>query len=157
MDLSGHTVNDLLQLYAGVLHELRRRGVTRSTNNPVADYTEHLVSRQLGLELCRNSVSGFDATDADGHRYQIRGRRLTPENPSTELSALRNLQSRPFDFLIAVIHRSDIAVDYAAQVPYEAVREQSRYSKHTNAHRFLMRRSVLNDPRVTDATSRLVA
>ena len=89
MNFSKSTVSDLLRLYTEVLEELRRRGVTRSSNNPVADYTEHIVAAKLGLKLSNNSASGFDALDADGRRYQIKGRRLTPQNPSTELSAIR--------------------------------------------------------------------
>jgi hypothetical protein len=154
--LTGQSVEDLLVLYAAVLEELRRRGVTRSINNPAANYTEHLVSTKLGLTLAGNSVSGFDALDPDGHRYQIKGRRLTPQNKSTELSAIRNLPNRPFDFLVAVVYRPDFTVDYAAQVPYDVVVELATYSKHTNAYRVLMRRSVLNDARVTDITARLI-
>jgi hypothetical protein len=157
VDLSGHAVGDLLRLYAELLDELRRRGVTRSANNPVADYTEHLVSTKLGLTLGGNSASGFDAVDSDGRRYQIKGRRLTAQNRSTELSAIRNLPDRQFDFLIAVVFGPDFTVDYGAQVPFEVVEALAKYSEHTNAYRFLMRRSVLNDPRVTDITSRLLA
>jgi hypothetical protein len=69
VDLSATSVPELLRLYTEVLDELRRRGVTRSTNNPAADYTEHLVSTKLGLILADNSTSGFDAVDADGRRY----------------------------------------------------------------------------------------
>lgn len=113
MDLSATSVPGLLRLYTKILDELRHRGVTRSTNNPAADYTEHLVSTKLGLTLAGSSVSGFDALDANGRRYQIKGRRLTRQNKSTELSAIRNLPDHPFDFLIAVIYRQDFTVDYA--------------------------------------------
>lgn len=157
MDLSGLSVDELLRLYAEVLEELRLRRVARSTNNPVADYTEYLVSTKLGLKLSGNSAMGFDARDPEGRRYQIKGRRLTPQNPSTELSAIRNLPNRPFDFLVAVVYRHDFAVDYAAQVPYDVVVEIAKYRRHTNAYRVLMRRSVLDDARVIDITGRLVA
>ncbi len=157
VNLSEVKVGELLRLYTEVLDELRRRGVTRSTNNPVGDYTEYLVSTRLGLTLGSNSVAGFDAVDADGRRYQIKGRRLTPQHPSTELGAIRNLPDRPFDFLIAVVYRPDFRIDYAAQVPYEVVVELATFVQHTNAYRFLMRRNILADARVTDVTSRLVA
>ena len=150
-------VADLLRLYTRVLDELRNRGVTRSINNPAADYTEHLVSSRLGLTLGAKEASGFDAVDNDGCRYQIKGRRLTRPNSSPELSAIRNLPSRPFDYLVAVVYRSDFTIDYAAKVPYEVVVALAKYSKHTNAYRFLMQRKVLDDPRVTDVTSRLIA
>lgn len=157
MDLSAKSIPELLKLYADVLEELRSRGVTRSTNNPAADYTEYLVSTRLGLTLAGNSSSGYDAVDSEGRRYQIKGRRVTPQNPSTELSALRKLDTRPFDSLVAVVYRPDFTVDYAAQVPHAVVAELASFSQHTNAHRFHMRRSVLADERVTDLTPRLVA
>jgi hypothetical protein len=156
-DLDQASVGDLLKLYAEVLEELRRRGVTPSTNNPAADCTEHLVTTKLGLTLGNNSAAGFDAIDKKGRRYQIKDRRLTAQNRSTELSAIRNLPGRPFDFLVAVVYRPDFTVDYAAQVPYEMVVDLAKYVKHTNAYRFLMRRSILDDPRVTDVTKRLTA
>jgi hypothetical protein len=155
-ELNTSPVSDLLRLYSVVLEELRRRGITRTSNNPVADYTEHVVARSLNLSLVDNSVSGYDATDSKGRRYQIKGRRLTRQNSSTELSALRNLSKRPFDFLVAVVYRADFSIDYAGIVPYDVVVELSKYTKHTNAHRFLMRRSVLDDPRVTDLTHGIV-
>lgn len=155
-ELHAMTVDGLLKLYAAIIEELRQRGVTRSSNNPVADYTEHLVARALSLTLTGNSVSGYDAVDPAGRRYQIKGRRVTPQNPSTELSAIRNLPQRPFDFLVAVIYRADFSLDYAGMVPFDAVVELAKYVKHTNAYRFLMKRTVLDDPRVTDVTSKLV-
>ena len=148
---------DLLKSYCNVLNELRRRGITRSSNNPVADYTEHLVARALGLTRTGNSVPGHDAVDLEGRRYQIKGQRLTPQNPSTQLSAIRNLPKRSFEFLIAVVYRPDFVVDYAAQVPYETVVQLSTYNAHTNSHRLLMKRAFLVHPGVIDVTSRVAA
>lgn len=155
VDLRQASTGDLLRLYCSILEELRARRVLRSANNPVADYTEHLVSTALGLTLTGGSASGYDATDAAGKRYQIKGRRLTPQNPSTQLSAIRNLPARPFDVLAAVMYRADFGIDYAALVPFEVVAERSRFQQHTNSYRFMMDRKVLNDPKVTDITSRL--
>lgn len=156
MDLSGFTVPALLDLHVRILDELRGREIIRSGNNPVADYTEYLVSKALGLELAGKSAHGFDAVDGHGARYQIKGRRLTPANPSTELSALRNLQARHFDFLVAVMYRADLTVDYAAKVPHAVVLDLAKFSTHTNAHRFFMRRNLLDDPRIVDITALLV-
>ena len=157
MDLKRIPLDVLLRLYAEILEELRQRGVTRSTNNPVADYTEYLVARSLKLERKGNSASGYDAVDAQGNRYQIKGRRVTPQNLSTELSAIRNLPERPFDFLVAVVYRPDFTVDYAGIVPHEVVSDLATYVLHTNAYRFLMKRSVLDDPRVKDVTSVIIS
>jgi hypothetical protein len=156
-DLDGLDVSELLRLYATLMNRLRTLGVIRSTNNPVADYTEHLVTTKLGLTQVTNSVAGYDALDVNGRRYQIKGRRLTPQNSSTELSAIRNFAAKPFDLLVAVVYRPDFAVDYAGIVPYEVVGERSKYVKHTNSNRFLMKRAILDDPRVEDITARLTA
>lgn len=150
------TTRGLLKLFAGVLDELRRREVVRSANNPVGDYTEHLVAERLGLTLGGNSSAGYDAVDAAGHRYQIKGRRVTTKNGSTQLSALRNLAGCPFDSLIAVIYHSDFTVAYAAKIPHDVVVELARYRAHTNSHCLMMPRRILADPRVTDLTAVLV-
>ena len=149
------TDQQLLGLYSELMGEMRTRGIVRSSNNPVADYTENLVSKSLGLELAGQSTSGHDAVDASGLRYQIKGRRLTPQNPSTQLSAIRNLQSNPFDLLAAVVFNPDFSVSYAALIPIDVVKELSRYTEHTNSHTFLFKRVVLEDPRVQIITSRL--
>src|SRR5947209_7395503 len=90
-DLTALTVPDLLGLYVSVLAELRRRKVVRTSNNPVGDYAEWLVADRLNLALTNNSNAGYDAVDVNGLRYQIKSRRLTPENPSTQLGAIRDL------------------------------------------------------------------
>ena len=47
MRLRTQSVSQLLALYAAIVEELRLRGVTRSSNNPVADYTKFLCRRHL--------------------------------------------------------------------------------------------------------------
>lgn len=153
--LEALSVAELLRLYADIVEDLRRRGITRSDNNPVADYTEHLVAGALGLEPASNSTAGYDATDSAGLRYQIKGRRLTKHNRSTQLSAIRNLENRPFDYLVAVVYRADFTVDYAAQIPYDVVVTRSRPDLHTNSARFMMTRNVLDDPGVIDLSLQL--
>ncbi|MEQ1674159.1 MAG: hypothetical protein ABL865_03865 [Candidatus Nitrotoga sp.] len=78
-DLTELTITGLLITHSAVLDELRHRNVIRSKNNPTGDYAKWLVSRKLGLTLETNSAKGFDATDLQGLRYQIKGRRVTSE------------------------------------------------------------------------------
>lgn len=155
MDWIDQSDRELLHAFAGLMAEMRRRGMIRSSNNPVADYTERLVAQRLGLELRSNSASGFDAADRQGLRYQIKGRRLTPANQSTQLSALRSLAARPFDYLAGVVYHPDFSVAYAALVPFETVLAHSSYRAHTNGHVFMMKRSVLQLPGVQDITSQV--
>lgn len=72
LDLGGISTPNLLLLSGGVIEELRRRRVVRTTNNPVADYAEYLAARAFGLVLAGRSESGYDATDAKGRRYQVK-------------------------------------------------------------------------------------
>ena len=151
------TDKELLSSYCSIMTTLKERGIVRSANNPVADYTESLVSNALGLSLEGQSQAGFDATDPSGRRYQIKGRRLTAHNTSPQLSAIRNLDKKPFDLLAAVAYDANLSVLYAALIPVELVAELSRFSKHSNSHVLIFRRNILDNPHVTDITQPLAA
>jgi len=146
---------DLLRVFAAVIDELQRRNIARSINNPVADYTEWLVATKLGLRLVGNSSSGYDATAADGTRYQIKGRRVGAETTSIQLSALRNLKDHNIDHLVGVVFEPDFAIRHAALVPYEVVLEKPTYTAHTNSHNFHIRPSLFQDRRVQDIRDKL--
>ena len=151
-DLSTYTITELLTEHSAVLDELRRRRVVRSKNNPTGDYAEWLVSTKLGLTLETNSAKGFDATDAKGLRYQIKGRRVTPDNKSTQLGVIRNLDGKDFDFLIAVIFDEKWLVRRAAKIPQHAIAELATFRKHVNGHIMLLRPCVFDNPNVRDIT-----
>lgn len=152
MNTEDLTDRQLLDLHCTVMDALRQRGVIRSSNNPVADYTETLVARALNATLAVGSQAGFDAVGQDGTRYQIKGRRLTAANRSTQLSALRNLASGPFDKLAAVVFNSNLIVEYAALIPLDVVQRLGRYRAHTNSHTLYFRRTLLNEPGIQDIT-----
>ena len=48
---------DLLALYARIVDELIDQKVVRSSNNPVADYSEYLTARAFGLTLVESDRS----------------------------------------------------------------------------------------------------
>lgn len=147
---------ELLAAYCSIMGTLRERGVVRSANNPVADYTESLVARALNLTLETQSRAGYDAIDSEGRRYQIKGRRLTTPRTSPQLSAIRNLANRPFDLLAAVAYDANLTVLYGALIPVDVVAAISRYTAHTNSHVLMFKRSMLGDARVTDITASLI-
>jgi len=156
MDISALTDRELLDAHCKVMEELRFRGVVRSANNPVADYTETIVARALKATLENNSKAGFDAVGDNGTRYQIKGRRLSVKNASTQLSALRNIDSRPFDALVPVIFDKNLVVQYAAIIPIEVVQRLGKYTAHTNSTTFYFRRAVLQEPGVVDITQDVI-
>ena len=149
------SVRDLLNTHSAVLDELRRRGVIRSVNNPTGDYAEWLVSSKLGLTLASNSVKGFDATDTNHVRYQIKARRVHKYNASTQLSPIRNLAGNDFDVLIAVVFDSAWNIRVAASFTHKAVQELAVYRQHVNGHVMHVRRSMFSVPGAQEITDAL--
>ena len=156
-NLRGLGSRELLRLYAAIMRELRHRKVIRSTNNPVADLAELLASRAFKLKLETKSTAGFDGVGRDGTRYQIKGRRRTPENRSTQLSAIRNLAGNKFKYLLAVLFDEEFKVERALRIHREAVRRHARFSPHVNGHILTLKGAVLQDKMVEDVTTRLRA
>ena len=146
--LTSLSVLELLSLHSGILTELRSREVIRTKNNPVGDYAEWLVSKALGMTLLSNSSAGADAIDSDGLKVQIKARRVTPDNPSRQLSALRNYEAADFDYLIAVIFDEAYNVLDGYKIPHEVIRDYARHSEHVNAHIINLKGAILSDPRV---------
>jgi hypothetical protein len=129
------------------MHQLRKRDLIRTANTPVGDYAERICCERLGLERMGFSEKSVDALGPDGTRYQIKARRLTPENPSRQLGAIRDIESQPFDFLLAVFFNEDLDLKAIWKVPCEVVAEAA-FVARTNSTRFVMTPTVEADPRV---------
>jgi len=155
LDFTLFGTSDLLRAYSRVMRELRDRGVVRSANSPVSDIAELLASSALGLRLADKSAQGFDAMDTVGVRYQIKSRRITPDNDSTQLGVIRDLESKQFDFLLALYFDEFFELTSAYQVSHEAVRRHSLWSKAQKGHILHAKRSLLADPECVDVTARI--
>lgn len=149
------TIAQLLADYASILDELRDRKIVRSSNNPLSDYAELLFCNAYDWAREGNSASGYDATDAFGMRYQIKARRITPHNRSRQLSAIRNLDKGPFDFLAGLLVDQTFQVVRAALIPVSVVRHESDHSDHTNSWKFLLRDDVWKMEGVLDVTDKV--
>lgn len=156
MDFSEHTESELLQIHAGVIDELIKRGVVRTRNNPIGDYTEWLVCDRLGLTLQPNSRASYDGVDSQGCRYQIKGRRSKLATGNVQLSVIRNLELKGFDFLIAVTYNSDYTIRFVAKIPHNIVSEIATYRTHVNGHVPIIRENVFDREGVVDVTNILV-
>ncbi len=146
----GLSDEQMLAKWADVMRELRRRHVTRSENSPVADWAEKVAARQLGLELVGKSMTAYDGIDTGKLRVQIKGRRITKENPSRQLGAIRDLDKGGFDYLVAVIFGEGMDVREMWKLPIDLVREHARFRKHVNAHILMLQGAVLKDPRAVN-------
>lgn len=130
-------------MHADVIDELHRRGVVRTGNNPIGDYTEWLVCDRLGLKLEPNSRASYDVIDTNELRYQIKGRRSKQSTGNVQLSVIRNLETKGFDYLIAVVFNSDYTIRFAAKIPHSVVSEVATYRSHVNGHVPIIRENVL--------------
>jgi hypothetical protein len=120
----------------------------------VADYAEGLVARALGLELAKGSTTGFDATDSAGLRYEIKARRTTASSKPTMLSAIRGLEKKHFDLLVAVVFNEDYTVRRAVMIPRETIEQIAKFRKHVNAH-IVMLRDMWEAEGARDITAKL--
>lgn len=152
MNIASRTDRQLLTLFTAVMDELRKRGVVRSSNSPGADYAEALVAKALKLRLNTASTAGHDGTDLRGKKYEIKCRRLTAHSKSRQLSAIRGLELKHFDFLVGVLFDPDFAVRRVALIPYRVIKEHSSFVERTNSWKFLLRDSVWSLPGVRDIT-----
>lgn len=154
-ELKDLTGSELLVMHAEISQELRRRGITRSSNNPVGALAESLFCRTFGWKQAPNNMRDADATDDAEIRYQIKGRRLTPHNKSRQLGALRDLPGQGFDVLAAVLFQEDYRVSKAALIPHARVVELAKHVERTNSWRFLLRDVVWKIPDVRNVTEDL--
>jgi hypothetical protein len=155
LNLEALTARELLVLYGQVLEILRSRGTTRSANIPVADYAEGLRNEALNLTLANKSTTGYDDTDPSGHKIEIKARRITKENDSRQLSAIRGIDHKHLDYLAGVLFNGDFSVMKGCLIPYAVVKKEGRDNEHTNSHRFLLRDCVWSLPGVRDITEAL--
>lgn len=151
--LDNHTLGELLELHAEINEELRHRGVVRSANNPVGDLAEYLFCSAFGWQQASNSEKGFDATDKQGVKFQIKGRRVHRRNKSRQLSSIRDFAG--FDFLAAVLFDDTYKIRMAIILPVSSVLDRSVYVKHTNSYKFMLRDDVWDIPDARDVTLNL--
>jgi hypothetical protein len=138
---------ELAKAWARCMRMLRVRDLVRTANTPVGDYAERICCDRFKLERKGFAEKSIDAVDAKGIRYQIKGRRLTPENRSRQLSPIRDIEKNPFDVLLAVFFNEDLDVQEIWSIPCEVVKEAS-FVARTNSTRFVLTKKRQNDPRV---------
>lgn len=127
LSLESISAPELLRPHAATTNELRRRGVVRSSNNPVGDLAEYLFCRAFGWELAPKSAKAADAVCADGKLYQIKSRRITAHNPSRQLGVLRKLDGAHFASHTLVPRKIRVLVDWVAQA-FEQQRMAERFA-----------------------------
>lgn len=154
VNLKEMTDKGLLELYADLMEDMIDRGLIRSNNNPVSDYTEKLVEKKLHLSLSSKSTKGFDAeNEGTKKKFQIKGRRVTKHNQSKQLGVLRDLEDKLFDYLIAVIFDDRFNVVEAYKIPHRIISKYARYSKQQNGHILHVDNNLISNSVVENITT----
>lgn len=157
VDLSVMSAKEVLLFYGAILAELAQRKILTTNDNPIGGYGESLVARAFGGRRQRNSGAGFDVLLRDGLRLQVKTRWLPLVGGLRQLSAIRKLESRGFDYVVAVLLDKNFDVAEAYQIPYAAVARLATFAAHTNSHRLVMTPSVCHDAECTNITDKLRA
>lgn len=119
IDLRQLSFNQIFQLYAQIRAWAQERNFW-GQGNIVGSYSEHLVGQALNLKLMPAANPGFDAQDANGSKYQIKGL-FDSENLWAGWKSKDKL--RAFDYLVCVIFDGTGQVLRAHVVPAEIARD----------------------------------
>ncbi|MFZ0333397.1 MAG: hypothetical protein WAN10_02400 [Candidatus Acidiferrales bacterium] len=152
------SARELLYLYDDVLQELRRRKIVRSGTNPVGELARYLATRALELKVSRDSPMEPEFLDADGERYQIRGRRVTRTSQSASFSLGHELEDASFTHLIGIVFTEDFEILRAGVVPMKIVRNKAILKKGLRGGwRFELNDEVLEQGEVKNITQEVRA
>ncbi|HRW40335.1 MAG TPA: hypothetical protein P5193_02195 [Microthrixaceae bacterium] len=156
MDVEAMSVAELLGGYARILAELRRRGVVRTNNAPVGDYAELLVAAAVGGDLAASvSEKSYDLIAPEWGKVQVKARavRVPVSGSHSQTSPFR---SWDFDYAaLVMVHIDDYAIHRAVLAPAKLVRAHATWRASLNGHVAHMRGPLLDDPSVTDITTKV--
>lgn len=130
-DLAGVTVGQLLERYADVLTELRRRGLIRTNNAPIGDLAEYCAAVVYDGLLAPNSEKSYDLIAHDGRRVQVKVRVIRSDtSPSAVFSPIRSFG---FDIAVFLLIDGDHGGVLAARewTPAE-IQQAGKHRAHTN-------------------------
>lgn len=142
---------ELLNLNKIINEELKRRSLVR-TGNIVGDIGESLFRIAFGWQLENNSNYGYDATDTNGTKYQIKTRKS--ESNTIQFGSIRDKQG--FDYLGILVLNKDYSVRYAGLMPQRFVAKYCKHQDYTNSELPIFNLSQLQKENfVKDVTTEL--
>lgn len=118
-----------MQLQTQAMDELSIRQIVQNPAQPVGDYAIHLACAAFRLKREPTSTSGYDASDSEGLRYQVKYKRLINTGDTRQLNAVKGMEQRKFDFLIGVLFNADMSIHRAAMLPFDIVMHKTDHTK----------------------------
>lgn len=153
IDVKTLSLLELMATQTQVLDELAVRDIVQNPSQPVGDYAVHLACKAFDLKREPTSTSGYDASDDEGLKYQIKFKRLMSSTDTRQLNAIKGLEQKKFDFLIGVLFSADMTIYRAALIPFDTV---SRLVDAT-AKIFMLNNKVWDMDGVIDITDKIKA
>lgn len=129
MDVKKLSAHELISLQTQTMDELASRDIVQNPTQPVGDYAIHLVCKAFDLKREPTSTSGYDASDDEGLRYQVKFKRLMDSSDARQLNTIKGLEQRKFDFLIGVLFNPDMTIYRAALMPFDIVAARADQAK----------------------------
>lgn len=136
---------ELFQAFGLVMEEFRTRKLTRSSNNPVADYAELLVARHFGVEPVAGVQQGYDVLTPDGVRIQVKARRRSPRSKPSHYGWMHKLDDREFDKVACVLFAADFTVVEADLLTWDAAKKFAKSNERVGAHRLPLIKPFMRD------------
>lgn len=130
MTIANLKLMELLNMNKVINDELKARNLVR-TGNIIGDLGENLFRLAYGWKLENNSNCGYDATDNQGIKYQIKTRKS--ENNTIQFGAIRDIDEHVFNYLAILVLHEDYSIRYAALMPRQLVKKYCKHQDYTNS------------------------
>lgn len=129
--LNGASPRELLQAYEAILGELRRQGVSRTSDAPIGQYAEWLAARVLNANLAANAMKSYDLDSPEYGRVQVKARlkRTTATKSQLQLSPFRSFD---FDHALVIVFDDTIGVTSATVLPVAVIEANGVHRAHVN-------------------------
>ena len=121
------------------------------TKNILGEYAEYLAHKYYGGKKLPPSHPGADI-EANGNKYQVKGRKPDNDKPTTQLSIIRSWN---FDHLVVILFNKDGSVKQALEVPVGVAREYAAHNTHQNGRVITTTKNFLSDERSKDITVKI--
>ena len=157
-NLSQAAARDIFTLQGQLMAELRERGVLRTNNNPVADYSEWLVWKAIGSKpLEPNSAKSYDLETEEYGKVQVKARLVSSPVKRGQLQC-SPFRSKGFDYAALVLLSDiDYSVVSAVLLPLDAAEELWAWNNYVRGWRLHMNDKTMKHEQAHDITDLLRA
>lgn len=152
-ELDDLSTRGLLELYGGILDQLKSRGVVRSRNAPAGDLAETLAVIAYEGSLAPVSMKSWDVLAGDGRRIQVKCRVRSVARRGGVFSPFR---STDFEAGVFVVLNEDYSIASAIEVPVTGVVEIARSTPWVNGDRVTLSQDLRSVTGARDLTEKFM-